>query len=142
MIEPASDNARLQQLEAAHYALWLEWGTRAGLLVLVVGFAAYVMGFMTPLVSLHDLPLLWNQPVAVYLQKTGTPTGWGWLALASRGDMLNLLGIAILSGCSAPPLLGLVWLYLKRRDYVYAGICAAIVLVLALAASGLLSGGH
>ena len=139
MIEPVSENAQLQKLEAGLYALLLEWGTRAGLVVLVVGFSAYVLGFMTPLVSLHDLPQLWNQPVAVYLQKTGTPTGWGWLALVGKGDMLNLIGIAILSGCSAPPLLGLVWLYLKRRDYVYASICAVIILVLVLAASGLLS---
>ncbi|HEY8907842.1 MAG TPA: hypothetical protein VIM63_17590 [Rhodoferax sp.] len=142
MNEPDSENAQLQKFEAALYALLLEWGTRVGLVVLVVGFAAYVMGFMTPLVSLHDLSQLWNQPVAVYRQKTGTPTGWGWLALAGKGDMLNLVGIAILSGCSVPPLLGLISLYLKRRDYVYAGICAAIVLVLVLAASGLLSGGH
>jgi hypothetical protein len=142
VIEPDSESAQLQNLEASLYALLLEWGTRVGLVMLVVGFAAYVMGFVTPLVSLHDLPHLWNQPVAVYLQKTGTPTGWGWLALVGKGDVLNLVGIAILSGCSAPPLMGLVWLYLKRRDYVYAGICAAIVLVLVLAASGLLSGGH
>lgn len=141
-MEPVSENAQLQKLEAAHYALLLEWGTRIGLVVLVVGFAAYVLGFMTPLVSLHDLPQLWNQPVAVYLQKTGIPTGWGWLALVGKGDMLNLIGIAILSGCSVPPLLGLISLYLKRRDYVYASICAAIVLVLVLAASGLLSAGH
>jgi hypothetical protein len=142
VIEPDSENAQLQNFEASHYALLLEWGSRVGLVLLVVGFAAYVMGFVTPLVSLHDLPQIWNQPVAVYLQTTGTPTGWGWLALVGKGDVLNLVGIAILSGCSAPPLLGLVWLYLKRRDYVYAGICAAIVLVLVLAASGLLSSGH
>ena len=139
MIEPDSENAQLQKFEAALYALLLEWCTRVGLVALVVGFAAYVLGFMTPLVSLHDLPQLWNQPVAVYLQKTGTPTGWGWLALAGKGDMINLVGIAILSGCSVPPLLGLISLYLKRRDYVYAGICAVIILVLVLAASGLLS---
>ncbi|MDR3370492.1 hypothetical protein [Rhodoferax sp.] len=139
MIEPVSDNAQLQKLEASYYAFLLEWGSRIGLVVLIVGFAAYVLGFMTPLVSLRELPQLWNQPVAVYLKKTGTPTGWGWLALAGKGDVLNLVGIAILSGCSVPPMLGLVWLYLKRRDYVYAGICAMIVLVLVLAASGRLS---
>jgi len=47
-----------------------------------------------------------------------------------------------LAGCSLPPLIGLMLLYLKRRDYTYAGICLAIVLVLVLAASGVLTGGH
>jgi hypothetical protein len=142
MLRSTSENVQLQKAEASRYALILDWGTRLGLLVLVLGFAAYVLGFVTPLVSLDELPQLWNQPVAVYLQKTGTPTGWGWLALAGKGDMLNLIGIAILAGCSMPPLLGLIPLYLQRRDYAYAGICAVIVLVLILAASGILSGGH
>ncbi len=142
MIAPTSENTQLQKAEASRYAILLDWGTRLGLLVLVLGFAAYLLGFIAPLVSLDELPHLWNQPVAVYLEKTGTPTGWGWLALAGKGDMLNLVGIAILAGCSLPPLVGLIPLYIQRRDYAYAGICAAIVLVLVLAASGILSGGH
>jgi hypothetical protein len=138
----AAESTQLQKAEALRYALLLDWGTRIGLVVLVLGFAAYVFGFITPLVSLDQLPQLWNKPVAVYLKATGTPTGWGWLGLAGKGDMLNLVGIAILAGCSLPPLLGLIPLYIKRRDYAYAVLCAAIVLVLVLAASGILSGGH
>jgi hypothetical protein len=138
----SSENTQLQKLEAARYALLLDWGTRVGLVVLVLGFAAYVFGFIAPWVALDQLPQLWNKPVGVYLKATNTPTGWGWLALAGKGDMLNLVGIAILAGCSLPPLLGLIPLYLKRRDYAYAAICAAIVLVLLLAASGILSAGH
>lgn len=142
MIAPTAENTQRQKAEAALYATVLDWGSRLGLLFLILGFAAYMLGLTTPLVSLQDLPQLWNQPVAVYLAKTGTPTGWGWLAMLGKGDMLNLLGIAILAGCSIPPLLGLIPLYLKRRDYAYVGICAAIVLVLVLAASGILTGGH
>ena len=137
-----SDNTEAQKAEAGLYATLLDWGARLGLLLLVLGFAAYMLGLTTPLVSLHDLPQLWNQPVAIYLAKTGTPTGWGWLAMLGKGDMLNLFGIAILAGCSIPPLLGLVSLYLQRRDYIYSGLCLAIVLVLVLAASGVLTGGH
>ena len=57
-------------------------------------------------------------------------------------DRFNLVGIALLAGCSMPALLGLIPLYVQRRDYAYAGICALIALVLVLAASGILSGGH
>lgn len=142
MSTTSPENVQLQKAEASLYALLLDWGTRLGLLVLGFGFAAYMFGFITPLVPLAQLPELWNQPVAVYLQKSGTPTGWGWLALAGKGDMLNLLGIALLATCSLPPLLGLTVLYMKRRDHVYASICAAIVLVLVFAASGVVTGGH
>ena len=29
---------------AFHYARWLEWGVRAGVVVLLVGFIAYISG--------------------------------------------------------------------------------------------------
>ncbi len=142
MISPTAENTQLQQAEAGRYATILDWGTRIGLVLLILGFAAYMLGLTTPLVALQDLPQLWGQPAAVFQQKTGTPLGWGWMAMLGKGDMLNLLGIAVLAGCSIPPLLSLVPLYLKRRDYVYVGLCLSIVVVLVLAASGVLTGGH
>lgn len=135
-------HAQLQQAEALRYAFLLDWGSRIGVIALVISFAAYLLGILTPHVPLDQLPGVWNLPVATYLEKTATPTGWGWLALAGKGDLSNLIGIALLAGCSLPPLLGLIPLYLKRRDYLYAGLCALIVLVLLLAASGVLTGGH
>jgi hypothetical protein len=136
------ENTELQHAESAIYAVLLNWGMQLSLLVLVFSFAAYLFGLITPLVPLDQLPELWGQPVATYLKNTGTPRGWGWLMLAGKGDMLTLVGIALLAGCSLPPLIGLIALYLKRRDYAYAGICLAILLVLVLAASGVLGGVH
>jgi len=141
MISPTPEHTQQQPSEAMRYATLLDWGTRLGLLVLLAGFAAYLLGWTTPLVALHDLPQMWHLPVAVYLEKSGTPTGWGWLGMLGKGDLFNLLGIALLAGCSLPPLLGLMALYLKWRDYTYAGICLATVLVLLLAASGVVSAG-
>ena len=131
-----------QQADASRYAHLLDWGTRVGLVTLVLSFAAYLFGILQPHVPLDQLPTLWNLPVSTYLQRTNTPTGWGWLALANKGDLVNHIGISLLMGCSVPALLGLIPLYLKRRDYAYAGICALIVMVLVLAASGILTGGH
>ena len=131
-----------QQIEALRYARLLDWGARLGVLALVLSFAAYVFGVLPPHVPLEQLPTVWNLPVATYLHHTATPTGWGWLNLAHKGDLSGLIGIALLAGCSLPPLLGLIPLYLKRRDYVYAGMCAVVIAVLALAASGILTGGH
>lgn len=130
-----SSNTQDQQAEALRYAFLLDWGSRIGVFALVISFAAYIFGILTPHVPLDQLPRVWSLPVASYLEKTATPTGWDWLALASKGDLSNLIGIALLAGCSLPPLLGLIPLYMKRRDYLYAGLCALIVLVLLLAAS-------
>lgn len=128
-----------QQKEALRYAALLEWGARLGLVALVVSFGAYLFGLLSPHVPLAQLPDVWGLPLASYLEKTATPTGWGWLALADKGDLSNLIGLALLAGCSLPPLLGLIPVYLKRRDILYAGLCALIALVLLLAASGLLT---
>jgi hypothetical protein len=130
------------ETEVLRYALLLDWGTRIGLVALVLSFGAYVFGIVTPHVPLEQLPSVWNLPVATYLQQTNTPTGWGWWALVLKGDISNLIGISILAGCSAPPLLALIPLYIKRRDYIFATICGLIVLVLLLAASGILTAGH
>lgn len=135
-------NAQDQRAEASRYAFLLDWGTRLGLLALVFSFAGYIFGWLAPHVPLEQLPHVWNLPVERYLQQTGTPTGWGWLALAVKGDLSNLIGISLLAGCSLPALLGLIPLYLKRRDYAYASICALIALVIGLAASGVLTAGH
>lgn len=142
MSTTTATNADQQQAEASRYALLLDWGTRVGVVALVISFAAYLTGLLPPHVPLKDLPGLWNLPVGEFLQRTHTPKGWGWLALAHKGDLSNLMGIALLAGCSLAPLLGLIPLYLKRRDHAYALICLLVAAVILLAASGMLTGGH
>jgi hypothetical protein len=131
-----------QSTDQLLYGRLLGWGARAGLLALVLSFALYVLGWAAPQVPLDQLPQLWNQPAATFLQRTGIPPGWGWLALARKADIVNLLGIALLAACSLPPLLAVMALYLKQRDWMPAALCAGVVAVVLLAASGLLSAGH
>jgi hypothetical protein len=131
-----------QPPEQLRYARWLDAGTRVGLFVSVVGFAVYVLGWMPASVEPQRLSEMWHLPVTQFLQATGAPTGWGWLGQVGHGDMLALLGIALLTACSVPPLLALVPLYRARGDRVYVRLCVAVVAVIALAASGILSAGH
>lgn len=126
-----------QSAPQLRYALLLEWGTRAGLVVLAVSFVAYLAGWLPAHVPPQELPRFWSQPVAEFLQQTNSPTGWGWLALLDRGDMLGLAGIGILAGCSAVALLALVPMYASGRDRAFAGLCLAEAAVLLAAASGL-----
>ncbi len=131
-----------QPPEQLLYARLLDWGTRVGLVVLLLSFAAYVTGLMQAHVPPQQLPELWVHPVGRFLELTGSPTGWGWMALLHKGDIAGLLGIAILSGSSVLCLLALVPLYRARRDTAFVLICLAEVAVVVLAASGLLTGGH
>ena len=124
------------------YALLVEWGTRIGLLVLSLSFIAYASGLVPAHVPLERLPQLWTQPVGDYVAATGTPTGWAWLQLLHRSDVLGLAGIAILSVSSVVGLLALVPMYAALRDRSFVVLCLLQALVVLLAASGVLSGGH
>jgi hypothetical protein len=128
--------------EQGRYALWLDSTSKLGLLVLVVGYLAYVFGLVEPHVPLERLPELWSHPAHVFKQHTGHPSGWDWLALLHKADIVNLLGIAILSGGSLACLLAVIPLYARRGEAVYVTVCGLQVAVLLLAASGLLTAGH
>jgi hypothetical protein len=132
----------VQPPEQLRYARWLDWGTRVGLVVLLLSFAAYVLGLAESHVPVSRLPELWVHPVGRFLELTDSPTGWGWVALVHRGDIAGVLGIAILSGASVLCLLALMPIYLARGERAFAAVCLAEVAVVMLAASGWLPGGH
>lgn len=132
----------LQPAEQLAYARWLERGARLGLAVLVLSFAAYLLGWTTPQVPLDQLPQLWSLPLAQYLDRSGMPSGWGWLPLALRGDVSGLVGIVILTGCALAALAAAAYAYLRRGDRGYALLCLAEIAIIVLAASGLVAGGH
>ncbi len=86
--------------EQLRYALLLDWGMKLALAALVAGFAAYVSGLLPALIPLEALPRLWTLPVADYVRESGMATGWGWLALPGKGDVVMTAGIAMLAGIS------------------------------------------
>jgi hypothetical protein len=139
---PAAAALEAQPSEQLRYARWLDVGSRAGLAVLVAVFFAYAAGFTEPLVSHTRLAEVWGLPVAEFLAATGVPTGWGWLGHVHRGDIANLIGIALLSGCSLLALLVLLPLYARQGDRAFLAISALQIVVLLLAASGVLTAGH
>lgn len=128
--------------EHSRYAQWLHWSGWLGLAVLVGAFLVYATGLVPPVIPLERLPELWTLSSQEFMQLHGLEGGWHWIARLDRSDMLNVLGIAILAGCSALPLLAVTPIYLRRGDRVYAALCLLVVAVLVLAASGVISTGH
>lgn len=127
--------------EQLAYAQLLDIGMKVGLLVLTVTFAVYVTGVLAPVVPVDDLPRYWSLPVKEYLAATEMHGGWSWLRLLGRGDCLNFIGVALLAGVTIPCYLAIIPILFRKKDVIYVGIVIIEVLVLVLAASGVLTAG-
>ncbi len=129
--------------EQLAYAKLLNVGMKFGLLILIITFFVYLSGVLAPHVPVNDLPKYWKMPVHKYLVATGIHPGWAWLGMLGKGDFLNFIGIVFLAGVTIICYLRIIPVFLKKKDNIYAVLAILEVLVLTLAASGLLkAGGH
>ena len=124
------------------YASILEKGMFVGLVILFITFALYAFGIMKPYIPLDQVSQYWGMPVGEYLKHLHIGTGWSWVGMMQYGDFINFIGVAVLAGVSIICYLAIVPLLLKNNDKVYAVIAILEVLVLSLAASGILKVGH
>lgn len=146
MKHPASDDAapgagRVAP-EQVLYARWLDWGTRAALALLVATFVAYATGVIAPRIGFEQLAQVWGLPLAQYRAATGTPDGWGWLALAGHGDFLNLVSIALIGLVTPICYVRMLAPLLRRGERAFALIAVGEIIVLAAASAGWIGAGH
>jgi hypothetical protein len=132
------------------YARILEIGMSIGLAVLLITFALYVSGIIAPAVPVQELPDYWEMSAHEYGEATNHDhlhrerpiTGWSWLSALGKGDYLNFLGIAVLSVVTIVCFLGIIPTLVRKKDKVYAAMALLEVVILTLAASGILGVGH
>jgi hypothetical protein len=124
--------------EQLRYAAVLGAGVQVGFVLLVLSFLLYVSGVLDPLVPFDQLPKYWGLPVAEFVKATHTPTGWGWVALIGKGDMLNLVGIAVLAGVSAVSSLAVLPIFARRGEMAHLIISVLQIIVLVVSASNIL----
>lgn len=111
--------------------------------MLVMTYAIYVTGFLSPHIPVQDLSRYWSLPVHEYLAATGLKPGWSWVQLIGTGDYLNFVGVAFLAAATIWCYAAILPIFLRKKDYIYAAIAAVEILVLVAAASGILqTGGH
>ncbi len=129
--------------EQLAYAAVLDRGMKIGLLAIIITFVVYVTGILAPHLPVGDLPKYWVMPAKQYIKAAGIHTGWSWLGMLHKGDFLNFVGIAFLAGVTIACLFPIIPIFLRKKDKVYAAISAVEILILVLAASGILkAGGH
>jgi len=132
------------------YAKILEIGMYIGLAILFVTFALYMLGITAPAVPIEELPKYWALPVHEYveavnhnfLHRDHGVTGWGWLTVLGKGDFANFIGIAVLSGVTIICYAGITPTLLRKKQTAYVIMAITEVVILVLAASGILAAGH
>lgn len=125
------------------YASLLEKGMYFGLLILFITFGLYALGIMDPYIPLDKISRYWSMNVNDYLKQADIHAGWAWVGMLKYGDFVNFIGIAMLSGVTILCYAAIVPTLLKNKDTVYAVLAVLEVIVLSVAASGILgAGGH
>jgi hypothetical protein len=129
--------------EQIAYAKILSVGMWFGLALLIVTFFVYISGAIPTYVPIDDLPKYWTMRVHDFNVALNAPTGWRWTELLGKGDYLNFVGITILSGLTILCYLVILPILVRKKDTPYVVIAIIEVLVLTLAASGIMKvGGH
>lgn len=134
-----TDSSKYASPEQLRYAKVLGIGVRTGFVLLVVSFALYMSGILHPLVPITEIPKYWGLPADEFVKATHTPTGWAWLSQIWKGDMLNLVGVAVLAGISIISTLSILPIFARNRERLQIIISVLLVLVLVISASNILA---
>ncbi len=116
--------------------------SKIGLVGLVGTFVLYMLNIPAATVSAKQISSFWSLRVGDYLQAVHLGSGWSWIHHLGHSDMLAFAAVAFLCLISAISYAFMVYFFLKKKDRLYALLSTAIVLVLLISASGILSRGH
>jgi hypothetical protein len=123
------------------YSTLLSRLTKLGFAFILATFAPYFFGILGNYVPRHLLAKYWGQPLIQYLKLTQVKTGWSWLWELHHGDFLNLLPMAFLASITIICLATVTIRFFRNREPLQGIIAILEILVLAVAASGLLRAG-
>jgi hypothetical protein len=128
--------------EQKKYANMLSVGRKVGLISILVALGVYVFGVVPPKVPVELLPQYWGLSSKEFMNSAGLQPGWSWVGLYKYGDIMSYFGVAILGAVSAICYAAIIPGLLRKKDYAFVLIAVAEVLVLALAASGIVNIGE
>lgn len=141
---PSMENQSLKpSKEQIIYANLLLIGMLASIVIMTITYAIYVSGILPSHIDMSVISANWGKGVHEYLEITQSPQGWGWIALLGKGDFLNFIGFTLLGTLTIFCYLVLVRGFYRQKNWIFFIISVLEILVLSVAASGLLgSGGH
>ncbi|OAG27740.1 hypothetical protein [Thermodesulfatator autotrophicus] len=128
--------------EAIIYAKILQYGSIFGIGLMIVTFLIYIFGILPAFVPPEKLPKLWHLTAHEFIEHIGLKTGWDWVHYLSYGDILNYIGIAFLAGLTIIGYVAILPFLFSSGAYIVGIISVLEIIILLLAASGILQAGH
>ena len=129
----ASDN---QLLLATLY----RFVTFIGFTCIAAGFVLYVSGVLPAHIPVDEVSSYWHLSAQEYAGQTGTPYGWDLIKAIAAGDMISLASLVLMAIAVIVCLIIMVFAFLKSENRIFAVGTVLQIVVLALAASGIVSG--
>ncbi|MFP4483991.1 MAG: hypothetical protein ACLFO1_03980 [Spirochaetaceae bacterium] len=119
------------------YAGILQWFVILAFTLLLASFVLLTTGVLPAVVPAERVVELWTLSAREYARETAFPTDWAWVRHLTNSDVLNLVSLALIGAATPICFIALAVMYLLRRDHAYAAMAFLVVIVLVIAASGL-----
>jgi len=143
MAERLDPNTKIETPpEAIIYAKILKYGSLIGIVAMIITFLIYIFGIMPAYVSPEKIPQLWHLTAHEFLEHIHLKSGWDWLHYLNYGDMFNYVGIVFLAALTIVGYVAIIPLLFASGARAVGIIAVVEVLILVLAASGILQAGH
>jgi len=123
------------------YAQVLENVSHIGIAFLTVGYLAYVLQLLPLSVPIDIIAGNWHLKASEMQHKLHTPSGWSFLhntAILLKGDIISYLSIFYLAMATIVCLAFATITFYREKNYVYTTLAVLQVVVLLVAASGLI----
>jgi uncharacterized membrane protein len=125
------------------YAKVLSWVAAIGQLLVVVGYIIYLSKLLPMETPIERITQAWHLSAAEFTDELGIETGWNWLRKLSHGDIISYGAIVLLALGTNVSLLVAAVSFLQEKNGKYTLIVILQLVVLLIAASGIVSGvGH
>ena len=124
------------------YAHVLHWVSTLGIVLVVSGFAVYVFELLPLSVSIDDIAGNWHRSAAELNHQFHLPTGWVWVSDILKGDVLSFASVAYLAAATIVCLVAVTGVFFNEKNVIYSIISILQILVLVIAASGVIGSGH
>jgi len=123
------------------YARVLLWVAAAGQIALFAGYVVYLTGLLPPRVPPQRIAQEWHLSAPEFTRKLELQSGWSWVRHIGSGDVVSYATVVFLALGTNICLLVAAASYIREKNRKYAVIVMLQIVVLLIAASGLVTAG-